>query len=101
MTEIRAVIADDEEQLRVYLKARLLEVWPDLVLCGEARNGPEALDLIEKLRPDIAFLDIRMPGLSGMEVARRIAGTCRVVFITAYDQHAVEAFEQEAIDGLQ
>ncbi len=100
MTEIRAVIADDEEQLRVYLKARLLEVWPDLVLCGEARNGPEALDLIEKLRPDIAFLDIRMPGLSGMEVARRIAGTCRVVFITAYDQHAVEAFEQEAIDYL-
>jgi DNA-binding LytR/AlgR family response regulator len=100
MSEIRAVIADDEEQLRIYLKARLLEVWPDLVLCGEARNGPEALELIEKLRPDVAFLDIRMPGLSGMEVARRITETCRVVFITAYDQHAVEAFEQEAIDYL-
>lgn len=100
MPEVRAVIADDEEQLRVYLKARLLEVWPELILCGEARNGIEALRLIEKTRPDIAFLDIKMPGLSGMEVARRISRNCRVVFITAYDQHAVEAFENEAIDYL-
>ena len=73
MSETRAIIADDEEQLRIYLKSRLLEVWPDLVLCGEAVNGLEALKLIKKLKPDIAFLDIKMPGLSGMEVARRIS----------------------------
>lgn len=100
MTEIRAIIADDEEQLRSYLKSGLSAVWPELVICGEAGNGKEALKLIEKHRPDIAFLDIKMPGLSGMEVAKKIAGTCRVVFITAYDQYAVEAFENEAIDYL-
>jgi len=100
MTEIRAIIADDEEQLRSYLKSGLSTVWPELIICGEAENGKEALELIEKHRPDIAFLDIKMPGLSGMEVARKIAGTCRVVFITAYDQYAVEAFENEAIDYL-
>lgn len=100
MPEIRAIIADDEEQLRTYLKSRLSEVWPELVICGEARNGREALKAIEKEQPHIAFLDIRMPGLSGMEVAKKIAGSCRVVFITAYDQYAVEAFESEAIDYL-
>lgn len=100
MTEIRAIIADDEEQLRSYLKSGLSAVWPELIICGEAGNGKEALKLIEKHRPDIAFLDIKMPGLSGMEVARKITGTCRVVFITAYDQYAVEAFENEAIDYL-
>jgi len=100
MPEIRAIIADDEEQLRSYLKSGLSAVWPELVICGEAGNGKEALKLIEKHRPDIAFLDIKMPGLSGMEVARKITGTCRVVFITAYDQYAVEAFENEAIDYL-
>ncbi|MBW1797182.1 MAG: response regulator transcription factor [Deltaproteobacteria bacterium] len=97
---MRAIIADDEEQLRSYLKSRLSEVWPELVICGEAENGREALKVIEKEQPHIAFLDIRMPGLSGMEVARKIAGACRVVFITAYDQYAVEAFESEAIDYL-
>lgn len=100
MQEIRAIIADDEEQLRTYLKSRLSEIWPELVICGEARNGQEALALIEKHRPNIAFLDIRMPGLSGMEVARKIAGSCWIVFITAYDQYAVEAFENEAVDYL-
>ena len=100
MHKIKAIIADDEEQLRTYLKSRLSEIWPELVICGEARNGQEALELVDKYRPHIAFLDIRMPGLSGMEVAREIAGSCRVVFITAYDQYAVEAFENEAIDYL-
>jgi len=70
MKEIKALLADDEEQLRKYLKAKLAEVWPDLVICGEARNGRDALDLIAKHHPEIAFLDIRMPGLTGMEVAR-------------------------------
>lgn len=100
MSQIKAIIADDEEQLRTYLKARLSDVWPDLVICGEAGNGEEALELIAKYRPDIAFLDIRMPGLSGMDVAKKIAGACRIVFITAYDQYAVEAFENDAIDYL-
>ncbi len=100
MPRIKAIIADDEEELRAYLKARLSDVWPDLHICGEAGNGQEALELIEKYRPHIAFLDIRMPGLSGMEVAKRIAGTCWFVFITAYDQYAIEAFENEAIDYL-
>lgn len=100
MEQTKAIIADDEEQLRRYLKSQLSEVWPDLIICGEARNGKEALELIEQCRPEIAFLDIRMPGLSGIEVAKKIAGSCWVVFVTAYDQYAVEAFDHEAIDYL-
>ena len=100
MPQIRAIIADDEEQLRKHLGTQLAEVWPDLVICGEAGNGQEALELLKQYRPEIAFLDIRMPGLSGIEVAKEIAGSCWVVFVTAYDQYAVEAFEHEAIDYL-
>jgi DNA-binding LytR/AlgR family response regulator len=100
MSPIRAIIADDEDQLRRYLRSQLAEVWPDLIICGEARNGQEALALIERYRPDIAFLDIQMPGLSGIEVAKEIAGSCWVVFVTAYDQYAVDAFEHEALDYL-
>ena len=91
MPQVRAIIADDEAPLRSYLRSRLAEVWPDLDVCGEAENGRQALELIETLRPDIAFLDIKMPGLSGIEVARESAGACRIVFITAYDQYAVDA----------
>jgi DNA-binding LytR/AlgR family response regulator len=100
MNEVKAVIADDEAPLRQFLRARLSEVWPELVICGEAKNGKEALDLIEKHRPHIAFLDIKMPGLTGMDVAEKIAGSCRIVFVTAYDEYAVEAFEKEAVDYL-
>ncbi len=100
MNEVNAVIADDEAPLRQSLRARLSEVWPELVICGEAKNGKEALDLIERHRPQVAFLDIRMPGLTGMEVAERIQGACRVVFVTAYDEYAVDAFEKEAVDYL-
>jgi DNA-binding LytR/AlgR family response regulator len=100
MSQIKAIIADDEEQLRRYLRSQLSDRWPDLIICGEARNGREALDLIEQYHPEIAFLDIRMPGLSGIEVAKEIAGSCWIVFVTAYDQYAVEAFEHEAIDYL-
>lgn len=96
----KAIIADDEQELRVYLRALLSDVWPELVICGEAGNGKEVLDLVEAMHPDIAFLDIKMPGLSGMEAARKIAGVCRVVFVTAYDQYVVEAFEREAVDYL-
>ena len=100
MSDVKAVIADDEAPLRQFLRARLAEVWPELIICGEAKNGKEALALVEQHRPHIAFLDIKMPGLTGMEVAERIAGACRVVFVTAYDEYAVEAFEREAVDYL-
>lgn len=97
---VRAIIADDEEPSRKHLKSRLLNVWPDLVICGEAENGIRAKEMIESILPDIAFLDIKMPGLTGIEVARETAGKCRVVFITAFDQYAVDAFENEAIDYI-
>ncbi len=100
MTEIKCIIADDEKPLRLYLKEKLAVLWPELIICGEAKNGPEAVELIKKMKPEIAFLDIRMPGFSGLEVANEIAGISRIVFITAYDQYAIEAFENEAIDYI-
>ncbi len=100
MANPEAIIADDEEQLRIHLKSKLADLWPELTICGEAANGLEALELIESCRPAIAFLDIKMPGLTGIEVARKISADCRVVFITAFDQFAVEAFENEAVDYI-
>jgi DNA-binding LytR/AlgR family response regulator len=96
----KAIIADDEKELRTYLRSHLSETWPDLIICGEAANGAEALELVESEHPQIAFLDIRMPGLTGMDLAERIAGLCHIVFVTAYDRYAVEAFEREAVDYL-
>ena len=104
-----ALIADDERLMRDQLRARLNEVWPDLQIIAEAKNGQEAVALTQELRPDIVFLDIRMPVLTGIEAARQIAQLpthdeaggwpgCEVVFITAYDQYAVEAFEQGVVD---
>jgi YesN/AraC family two-component response regulator len=75
MEQIKAIIADDEDQLRRYLRSQLADCWPDLIICGEAKNGQEALELIDQYQPEIAFLDIRMPGLSGIEVAKEIAGS--------------------------
>jgi DNA-binding LytR/AlgR family response regulator len=94
---VRAVIADDEPNLARYLRERLAALWPELEIAGVAANGPEAKALIATEEPDVAFLDIRMPGLSGLEVARDLAGV-HVVFVTAYDEHAVEAFERAAVD---
>jgi DNA-binding LytR/AlgR family response regulator len=106
----RCVIADDERLMREQLRARLAEVWPELEIVGEAKNGIEAVQLVEAQHPDLVFLDIRMPGMTGVEAARKIAQLptdeecadawpgCEVVFITAYDQYAVEAFEQGVVD---
>lgn len=96
----KAVIADDEKELRGYLKAMLAETWPELTICAEAANGREALEMIDACQPHIIFLDIKMPGLSGLDVAQKIADECQIVFVTAYNQYAVEAFEHEAIDYL-
>jgi len=101
---MRAVVADDERLLREQLKTRLAEVWPDLEICGEARDGQEAIDKVEALNPDVVFLDIRMPTLTGLEAAREIvtlpSWSGEIVFVTAYDEYAVAAFEQGALDYL-
>ena len=117
----RAVLADDERLMREQLRARLAEVWPELQIVAEAKNGLEAVQLVQQHRPDIVFLDIRMPGLNGVDAARQIAQLPpadasrndadsaidsdgdsdllpEIVFITAYDQYAVEAFEQGVAD---
>ncbi|MBO9686752.1 MAG: response regulator transcription factor [Mitsuaria chitosanitabida] len=93
-----ALIADDEPHLARALAAQLEAVWPELRIVHVARNGQEAAERIAELQPDLAFLDIQMPGLTGLEVAQGIEGATRVIFVTAYDQYAVQAFEQEAID---
>ena len=101
---MKAVIADDEPLLAKHLKARLAALWPQLEIAGVAANGIEAREMIEDLRPDIAFLDIRMPGLTGLELVQVLSPearrACRVVFVTAYDEFAVQAFEREAVDYL-
>jgi len=98
MDKVRAVIADDERLMREQLRARLGEVWPELDIVAEARNGREAVEAVAEHRPDLVFLDIRMPGMTGVEAAREIGDACHVVFITAYSEYAVEAFEQGAVD---
>jgi DNA-binding LytR/AlgR family response regulator len=105
----RALIADDERLMRDQLRARLAEVWPELEIVAEAKNGLEAVELTKQHQPDLVFLDIRMPGMTGVDAARQIAQLptldeadgwpgCEIVFITAYDQYAVEAFEQGVVD---
>ena len=93
-----AIIADDERLMREQLRARLTEVWPDLQILAEAKNGEEAVAAVREHHPDLAFLDIRMPGKTGIEAAREIGDACHVVFITAYNEYAVDAFEHGAVD---
>jgi DNA-binding LytR/AlgR family response regulator len=93
-----ALIADDEPHLARALAEQLARLWPELQILPLARNGVEAAEHIAALRPDLAFLDIQMPGLTGLEVAQGIEGRTRVVFVTAYDEYAVSAFDSEAID---
>jgi DNA-binding LytR/AlgR family response regulator len=102
----RALIADDERLMREQLRARLAEAWPEMEIVAEARNGLEAAELAAEHRPDVVFLDIRMPGASGIDAARAIlqqprdddAAPPEIVFVTAYDEYAVQAFEQGAVD---
>lgn len=96
----RALIADDEPHLALYLQAQLALLWPELEIVRIARNGNEAAAAIEELEPDLAFLDIQMPGMSGLEVAQGIEGDTRVVFVTAFDRYAVQAFDHAALDYL-
>ena len=103
MQEVRkptAVIADDERLMREQIAARLKEAWPELEIVGEAANGREAVALVRAREPDVVFLDIRMPEMDGIAAARALAGQAHVVFVTAYDEYAVTAFEQGAVDYL-
>lgn len=100
MRQVKALIADDEPLLRERLRSHLAVLWPELALTDDARNGAETLELYDLHRPDIVFLDIRMPGMSGIDVARALARRAHLVFVTAYEQYAVQAFDQGAIDYL-
>lgn len=95
-----AILADDETHVLDHLERQLTSVWPTLEIIGRAKNGTEVLTLIETQLPDVAFLDIRMPGLDGLQVAQQLSADVHVVFVTAYDQYAIAAFEQAAVDYL-
>ena len=95
-----ALIADDEPLLRKALTRLLAQAWPELDVVAQARNGREAVEQFEALLPDICFLDVQMPGLSGVEAARHIGRRAHLVFVTAFDQYAVQAFEHGALDYL-
>ena len=95
-----AVIADDERLMRDQIVARLKEAWPELLIVGEAGNGREAVAMVQSMEPDIVFLDISMPQMDGIQAARALAGQAHVVFVTAFDQYAISAFEQGAVDYL-
>ncbi|WP_048441009.1 LytTR family DNA-binding domain-containing protein [Caenimonas sp. SL110] len=96
----RALIADDEPLLRERLVTLLGKLWPELEVVAQARNGREAVELFDQLLPQVAFLDVHMPGMNGIEAARCIGSRAQLVFVTAFDQYAVEAFRQGAIDYL-
>ena len=98
MSERRAVIAEDEPVLLAQLRDMLANVWPELAIVGEAEDGFQALRLLEQFQPDVLFLDIQMPGMTGLEVAKQASGRCHVVFVTAYDKYAVAAFDEGAVD---
>jgi DNA-binding LytR/AlgR family response regulator len=95
-----ALIADDEPLLRDALARQLAQAWPALDVVAQARNGREAVELFERLTPDVCFLDVHMPGLSGVDAARRIGRRAHLVFVTAYDRYAVQAFAHGALDYL-
>ena len=98
MSALKAVLAEDEVNLREELAETLHAVWPELQIVAEVGNGIEALDALERHEPDVMFLDIQMPRLDGMQVAKQANGRCHIVFVTAYDKYAVAAFDQGAVD---
>ena len=100
MSPPTALIADDEPLLREQLGAHLARLWPELRIVAQARNGREAVEMFEDLQPQVAFLDVHMPGMNGVEAARCIGRRAEIVFVTAFDQYAVEAFRQGAIDYI-
>jgi len=95
-----ALIADDEPLLRLTLARMLASAWPELEVVAEARNGREAIEMFDAHKPDVCFLDVHMPGISGVEAARHIGRRAHLVFVTAYDEYAVEAFARGALDYL-
>lgn len=97
---MRAIIADDEHHLAEDLRRRLTQLWPELKMIAVVHDGVAAERALTELKPDIAFLDIRMPGQSGLDAARAASMSTRLVFVTAFDDHAVQAFEQAAVDYL-
>ena len=100
MAQPTALIADDEPLLRDRLAGMLAELWPELRIVAQARNGREAVELFEQHAPQVAFLDVHMPGMNGIEAARCMGGRAALAFVTAFDQYAVEAFARGAIDYL-
>jgi DNA-binding LytR/AlgR family response regulator len=99
-TRPTALIADDEPLLRESLTQLLAQVWPELEVVAQARNGREAVEKFEQLQPDVCFLDVHMPGLSGVEAAHQIGRRAHLVFVTAFDHYAVQAFAQGVLDYL-
>src|SRR5690348_16640948 len=95
-----AIIAEDEPILRAQLEAKLAKLWPDLRIAASVGDGAAALEALEDEAPDFMFLDIRMPEMTGVEVARHVAGRAHVVFVTAYDEYAIQAFETGAVDYI-
>jgi DNA-binding LytR/AlgR family response regulator len=95
-----AVVVDDERLMRQQIIGRLKEAWPELLVVGEAANGREAVAIVQTLEPDIVFLDISMPEMDGVKVAQALAGRAHIVFVTAYDQYAIRAFDHGAVDYL-
>ena len=95
-----AVVVDDERLMREQIVGRLKDAWPELVVVGEAGNGREAIAMVHSLEPDIVFLDINMPEMDGIKAAQALAGHAHIVFVTAYDQYAIRAFDQGAVDYL-
>ena len=95
-----AIIVDDEPNLVDYLTGKLAKLWPELTIIGTAHNGQSAIALANEVQPDIAFLDIKLPNVSGLQVAEALPAKTKVVFITAYDEFAVDAFQRAALDYL-
>ncbi|MBR7745827.1 LytR/AlgR family response regulator transcription factor [Undibacterium baiyunense] len=100
MHKITAMIVDDEAPMRAHLRSKLNQIWPELSIIAEAQNGIVAIEEAEKLQPQIIFLDIRMPGKNGIEAAAQLAQNAMLIFVTAYDEYAIQAFERGAMDYL-